>query len=365
MKQKSTGNARPRQSRQSTAPPTYRLEIAVPFGLTEITQTEIKQRFAGRAIVRWVERDHILCDYAGDLSALLALQTVTAVYLIAAFAVPRPRALLGEAHLRTLLERISSVQRLVPPDAYQTLSLSAAGSTSSVMTQLKEEVASRAGLNVVPRDGDLQLRLRRSHSGTGWEVLIRLSPRPLATRAWRVCNMEGALNGALAHAMVLLTQPRPGDVFLNPGCGSGTLLIERSAAAPAATIIGIDIDPRALECALWNIAASRYGNRIELHNWDARHLPLPDRSVDALCADLPFGHLIGSVEDNKLLYPGIIREAARVARPGARFAVVTHQVRLMETVLARSGEWDIERAMTVGLGRLRPRLFVLRRLSFP
>jgi len=172
MKQKSTGNARPRQSRQSTAPPTYRLEIAVPFGLTEIAQTEIEQRFAGRAIVRWVERDHILCDYAGDLSALLALQTVTAVYLIAAFAVPRPRVLLGEAHLRTLLERISSVQRLVPPDAYQTLSLSAAGSNSPVMTRLKEEVASQAGLNVVPRDGDLQLRLRRSHSGTGWEVLI-------------------------------------------------------------------------------------------------------------------------------------------------------------------------------------------------
>ncbi|MDQ2744438.1 MAG: methyltransferase domain-containing protein, partial [Chloroflexota bacterium] len=146
---------------------------------------------------------------------------------------------------------------------------------------------------------------------------------------------------------------------------SGTLLIERAAAAPATRIIGLDIGPHALECAARNIAASGYGDRIELHRWDACHLPLPDRSVDALCADLPFGHIVGSAAKNRILYPRIMCEAARIARSGALFCALTHQVRLLEAVLRQSGGWTVERDIRVGLGGVYPRLFVLRRTGSP
>ena len=78
------------------------------------------------------------------------------------------------------------------------------------------------------------LRVRKADiRRDGWEVLIRLTPRPLSAREWRVCNMEGALNATIAAAMIEMTDPsaRRPRVF-NLMCGSGTLLIETTAACP-------------------------------------------------------------------------------------------------------------------------------------
>ena len=145
-------------------------------------------------------------------------------------------------------------------------------------------------------------------------------------------------------------------------CGSGTLLIERLACAPVKQAIGCDTSAEALACAQANIEASGYAASIALHDWDARALPLSEASVDALCADLPFGHLVGSHGQNVSLYPALMAEAARVARPGALFSLITHEVRLMETVLVRSAAWQVEGTFRLTLGGLHPRIFVLRRV---
>lgn len=368
------GNERQRASASRTddrtgggGVPVYEAEVAE--GLEAIARDELRRRLGGWARVGTprVNRSGtaaIRLAFDGDPRELLAPRTVLAVYLVRAFAVPRPRALLGDEHCRALLAAIEAVRGLHPRDAFATFHLSAAGAESAVLTRLKEELARRTGLRAVAAadEGDLALRLRRPPDrGAGWEALVRLSPRPLATRPWRVCNLEGALNATVAHAMALLTQPDPRDVFLNLACGSGTLLIERLAHGPARRAIGCDTSPEALACARANVAASGYGDAIELAPWDARALPLPEASVDALATDLPFGQLVGSHTENLALYPAVLREAARVARGGAPFALITHEVRLMESLLARSAEWAVDDAPRVNLGGLHPRIFVLRR----
>ena len=233
-----------------------------------------------------------------------------------------------------------------------------------MLERLQAELGARTGLRVVPpgaHEGDLHLRLRRAPGDAGWELLARISPRPLGARPWRVRNMEGALNATVAHAMALLTKPDRRDHFLNLACGSGTLLIERAACAPAARLLGVDLSTDALASAEANAAAAGYADRIELRQGDARTLDLPDASIDALCADLPFGHLVGSHDENLTLYPAILAEAARVARRDAPFALITHEVRLMETLLLDSATWAIDETARVALGGLHPRIFVLRR----
>ncbi|MFN8515826.1 MAG: methyltransferase domain-containing protein [Chloroflexia bacterium] len=145
------------------------------------------------------------------------------------------------------------------------------------------------------------------------------------------------------------------------GCGSGTLLIEHVDQVRDGWIGGCDIDQAALDCAHANAFASGLSERIDLFDWDARVLPLPDASVGVLYADLPFGHLVGSHDQNLVLYPAILREAARVAEPGARFALISHEVRLMESLLRDSGEWKAERVLRVTPGGLHPKIFLLRR----
>lgn len=338
----------------------YPCEATVTAGLESVAREEI-QRLRCSGAVEQAGPGALRFEYRGDLTALLQLRTVIAVYLVCRFAVPRPRALLGEEHLRSLLASIALVRGLARPDPYRTLAVSAAGSDSAVLTRLKQEIAARTGLMVATGEGDLQLRLRRTPGAdTGWDVLIRLSTRPLATRSWRVCNREGALNAAVAHAMVLLTRPQDDDLFLNIACGSATLLIERAIAGSARRIVGCDTGSAALACARVNVAASGF-DTIELYDWDARMLPLPDDSVDALCADLPFGHLVGSHEENKALYPRLLDEAARVAWPGARFALITHEARLTERLLAGTDTWALERRIHIDLGDVRPSIFVLQR----
>jgi predicted RNA methylase len=300
--------------------------------------------------------------FSRPLHELLALRSVIAVYLIERFALPRPKALLGHQHFDRLIAMIATVRDLWPAGAFTTFRISAAGEESSVMARLKEAIADRTGLSASSEEGDLLLRLRRSPDG-GWEALARLSPRPLATRSWRVCNLPGALNATVAHVMMRLTEPQPSDRVLNMCCGSGTLLIERLALGRARLIAGCDIDPAALECARANLTAAGYASRVFLESWDAGELPVGDGGFDMLCADLPYGQLVGSHSDNETLYPRIFAEATRVAASGARMALITHEIRLIERVAAAfQTQWHLQQRIRVRSGGYTPGIYVLRRV---
>ncbi|NCC32405.1 MAG: methyltransferase domain-containing protein [Chloroflexia bacterium] len=341
----------------------YHLEVVVATGLESLAREEVQRLGRGARLAPGQTPGVLTVHYDGSLQRLFTLRLATSVYLVKHFAIPRPRALLGDQHLRTTLGLAETALNLHPRGSFQTLYLSAAGAESSVLTRLKSELSRSLGLQVGPEDGDLLLRLRRGAGGHGWDLLVRLSPRPLATRAWRVCNREGALNGPVAHAMALLTRPEPDDSYLNLGCGSGTLLIERLQIGRVQRAIGCDTNSEALACTRTNLEAAGLIDRCEITPWDARKLPLPDGSVDVITADLPFGHLVGSHNENLELYPALIQEAARVTRPHARCALLSHEVRLMEHLLTTMTTWRLIENLRVDLGGLYPRIFLLRRTN--
>lgn len=345
-------------------PQAHRIEVVAPAGLEPLARAELRRLGHTVQLDAASPPGVIGLAYTGDLRRLLALHLATSVYLVRPMAVPRPRALLGDEHLRRVIADCATVLALHRPDSFHTLFLSAAGADSAVLGRLKATLAARLGLTVGAEDGDLLLRLRRGASGVGWELLVRLTPRPLATRPWRVCNLEGALNGPVARAMVVLTRPRPEDVYLNIGCGSGTLLIERLLSGPARRAIGCDTSTAALACARANLGAAGLSGRAELQPWDATALPLPAASVAVITGDLPFGHLVGSHAANLALYPALLAEAARVAQPGARCVLLSHEVRLMERLLADTPAWLVTQVLGIDLGGLYPRIFVLQRRTY-
>jgi tRNA (guanine6-N2)-methyltransferase len=335
----------------------YEAEIAE--GLVPIAEEEIRA-FIGKSgsIGKSHRPDSLAFHYAGKAEDLLALRAVIAIYQVLYFDVPRPKALLGHQHLQRLLDAIRPILAL---GKFQSLHINAAGSDSSVMQRIKEELARALGLEIGQEEGDLVLRIRRNPKNkTGWDILLRISPRPLASREWRVCNYQGALNAAIASAMIHYTNPTPQDSFLNIACGSGTILIERAIKMPAQAIIGIDIAPETLACAKENINAAGQKS-IQLLLGDAIAMPFDDKSISALAADLPFGQLVGSHEENQWLYPAILQEAARVAKQGARFVVISHEVRLMEKSLRAISAWSIKAVQMISLSGLHPRIFVLER----
>ena len=144
---------------------------------------------------------------------------------------------------------------------------------------------------------------------------------------------------------------------MNLACGSGTLLAERAGAGPFRLAFGCDIDLQALRCAQANLAAARV--KVPVFAWDATRLPLAAGCIDVICADLPFGHDVGSHDENFILYPRILKEAARITKADARLVLLSHELRLMESILSRSGEWVVAEKIPITINGLHPHIYSL------
>jgi SAM-dependent methyltransferase len=106
---------------------------------------------------------------------------------------------------------------------------------------------------------------------------------------------------AQTHAAFLLPHLRPGMALLDLGCGPGTITVGLAAAVAPGRTTGIDLDPQPVD-------------GLDIVNGDVMSLPFPDASFDALFASALLQHLADPL--------GALREARRVARPGAVIGVV-------------------------------------------
>ena len=91
-------------------------------GLEPIAQAELSQRFGRRVRLDGSTRPGALrFGYIGGLAELLGLRSVVALYLVQHFAIPRPKALLGNQQFGELSAAISYAIELAPPGAYAAL----------------------------------------------------------------------------------------------------------------------------------------------------------------------------------------------------------------------------------------------------
>ena len=272
-----------RNSRPDPAP-VQRYEVETVSGLEEYARREIRRRLGKAAqIVGTQIEGRVSLQYNGSIRRFDEFRTAVAVHRVEEFAVPGPRALLGHQHLTRLLAAIQSVLDARAGAAFQTFRIAAAGAGSRVFMRLRQEIADATRLQQAEGAAHLQISVRRSTAEEeGWQALIRTSPMPLSARRWRVCDMPGALNSAVASAMVSLTGTRPTERMLNLCCGSGTLVIERLGMGAATSVTGVDISASALQCADANLRAAGHRSSVSLVQADCARLPIPDASVDTI-----------------------------------------------------------------------------------
>ncbi|WP_102127778.1 methyltransferase domain-containing protein [Deinococcus planocerae] len=292
--------------------------------------------------------------YPGDPERLTRLRGPVAVYRVQAWDVPRPRGLLGHQQFGELTAYLGEVVRL---GGHRSFRLAAAGRESSVMGRIADELQSALDLPFDPEEGELLIRLRPQEDGPGWEVLARITPRPLSARAWRVCNLGGGLNATVAFALHRLAGQREEDRIFNPMSGSGTLLVERALMGPSAAMVGVDTDPRAVECARANLQAA--GRDVEVAQVDALQTGLPARSFDLIVSDLPWGDAIGDHRANAALYPAFLQEMHRLCSRHGRLVVLTHEIRLFERLLREQTHWHARELFQVYSGGHHPKAYLL------
>ncbi|MFO8079526.1 MAG: THUMP domain-containing protein [Armatimonadota bacterium] len=224
------------------------------------------------------------------------------------------------------------------------------------------EVAAAAGAGVVQRYGwDVDLEeydydVRVYVSDDTAVAGVRLTPEPLHRRS-RVRHGAASLNATVAHAMCRLTKPRAGEVVVDPMCGAGTILVERARLPGPALLIGGDLFIEPVKMARTNTSAADVA--AEVMQWDARHLPLARDSVDAVISNLPWGRRIGSHTVNRHLYPGFVRELARVLRPGGRAALLTQEKRLITRLVGKNSRLRIVREDHLSLSGTHPAIYLV------
>ena len=176
--------------------------------------------------------------------------------------------------------------------------------------------------------------------GRTLHVSLRLTSGAHRSRGGRAVERAAALRPTIAAAMVMATQPADEDVFLDPMCGSGTILLERALAGRHGLLLGGDIDAGAVKAALANFGPRHKPVRIA--KMDVRALPLENASVDAVASNLPWGRQIGRPQELPDLYKGALTELARVVRSGGRIVLLTSEWRLLKTILGAQPELKLE-----------------------
>lgn len=326
--------------------------------------------------------DALLVHHTGRVADVLRLRTAVAAYVSVHFDVPRPRSLTSGDHLARVVDAVGLSLRAATSRSFR---FEAAGADSAVFARLASLVSQATGLTHDADDGELVIRVRRGHrrpgsdADPGWDVLVRVGPRPLSARTWRVVDYPGAANATIAAAMVRLAGVRPGDRVANLMCGSGTLLVERLLAGPLTSAVGVDTAPDAVEAAHANLEAAGFavasadrasgsppappvrlvtGDALDAAAWAG-----DGPGYDLLLADPPWGGLHGEHSTNQALHAGLLRAAHAASRPGARLLVLTHEVRVMQRCLRDAGDlWTLREELRVFAKGHHPRVFVLDRV---
>jgi tRNA (guanine6-N2)-methyltransferase len=277
-------------------------------GIESVTADEIRRRGLGQ--VERLRHREVWFTTSAPGPALLQLRTADDLFLLAAVVPGVGRSRRGLHHLAEAA-RAAPAGRLLAlrrrcggPDSPCGVAVTASflgrrnysrfDIEDAVGEQLAATLAvayhSRRGGSVPPKGAS---DWRVTVEGDQAVLALRVAPRPLHRRAYKLAAVPATLHPPLAAALSWLAAPRTGDLVLDPCCGAGTIPIEAALGVPGAHVLGLDRDPAALRAAKANASragAARVGRLTVM--WgvaDAGRLPVVDAAVDVVIANPPWG----------------------------------------------------------------------------
>ena len=178
------------------------------------------------------------------------------------------------------------------------------------------------------------------------------------------------LRPTIAAGLVMLAQPCPGDVILDPMCGGGTISLEGCQMGDQFHI-GAEIHDMAVSRCRENYSQLVRRNSLparpaaDFLQWDCLLPCLRDGSVDVLVTDLPFGKRSGSKADNRVLYPQMLTRLARLVRPDTGRAVLLTQDKnsMIKSIKKVEKYWKSTKFISTNVGGLTALVFLFRRTS--
>lgn len=227
--------------------------------------------------------------------------------------------------------------------------------------------------DVSPRNPDVQVNLHISKDGTA-HIGLDASGRSMNQRGYRKQTGKAAINEVLAAGLISMSLWDPETPFVDPMCGSGTLVIEAAMIAkkraPALLnetfgirrwpqfreslwhrlireakrverrdvdwIYGSDKDPRMIEICRKNVKAARLTRNIRLTHSSFQSLWIPGGS-GVIVSNPPYGEHIGERKELQKMYEElgtVLRYKAR----GYKAYFITPDPEFKKTVPMKPGK---------------------------
>ena len=140
-----------------------------------------------------------------------------------------------------------------------------------------------------------------------------------------------AMPAKMSRTMVNLSQPKRGDLLLDPFCGTGGMLVE--AGLIGCRVVGFDAKPHMLRGGLKNL--KHYGTNFEgLAIADARYSPIT--KVDCITTDPPYGRSASTLGTNtRLIVEDFLSAVADTIARGGKICMASPEtIQVSETAEA-------------------------------
>lgn len=305
----------------------------------------------------------ISASYSGEMTSLLKLRTVDDVFVeVEQWAgIEHTRDILAliqgqseQLDLQAALTICASVRSIAPMPTFS-VSASFVGKRNYSGDEIKAAVSSgvtgRYGWTYSEDDREANLNIRLFIDHETAYVGVRLGNQPLHERPYKLVERPASLKPPVAAAMVRLSGVEKGARVLDPCCGAGTLLVE--AAQIGAAVQGSDLDIEAVKAARTN--AKSAGAHIRIEQWDARHVRMPDHSIDRIITNLPWGRQVAVDESLAAFYAEVCLEMERIISPEGRIVILTSAPELLKFESLQR-----EQAIEISLFGQRPTITVYR-----
>jgi putative methyltransferase (TIGR01177 family) len=203
-------------------------------------------------------------------------------------------------------------------------------------------------------------------SGKGRTYLAITTPRSM-TQGWvtrrprsRAFFHPSAIFPKLSRALVNLSGVQPGEAFLDPFCGTGSLLIEASIIG--AEPLGIDLARKMVRGARRN--SIKYEQPwLGLIRADSRRLPV--REVGALATDIPYGRAssAGGSKSSEILR-SLVEGAPAVLPEGGKLVVMHPKTLEVGPIAEGASGLRVEKELEIYIHRTLTRtITVMRRVE--
>lgn len=238
-------------------------------------------------------------------------------------------------------------------------------SRSNVLTAVDRDLLEKVEARIA---GSSRMRLHRGRpdheiwlsyrsEGHGF-LLLRLTRHT----AYEKVLEKGELRPELAWMLCRLSEPREGELMLDPFCGSGAIPLILATQFPRGLVLASDLDEALVEKLKAKVKEGDLKRRVVVRQGDARQLSrYEDGSIHKIVTDPPWGSFQELADGPETFYREALAELARVLAPGGLLVILLARADFLPPLLETLPALELVESWPILVSGKKAEIFKLRK----